>query len=363
MNIPVLPDYTLQVHPVSVACRKREAGRAVALLRCTKDEDLRARTREIIALLGGMEAVIRKGDKVFIKVNGTLPRPREDGAVVDAQVLWAVVEEAYAAGAAQVAIGDAAVMDKGGTLAVFEQLGYGEVAQATGANLIDLNMPPFARATVPGGGLAYRSLLVREELRAFDVILNVSKMKNHVASGVTLGLKNMFGMTPMNPIMGYSKASFHGELPEGELAQSTPGDKLARQYVGEFLKGRPSGSSNDKLARAIIDHNLVFPSSLVIIDGVVAMEGKGPWEGDPVEANVLVAGYDLVATDVVAARLMGYVPEQIPLFHYAVQVGLGALGFEQIELVGDASEGLERSFVRYPDFDVWAAEWLQDRGS
>jgi len=356
-----LLDYGADIFPVSVACQKREGGRKVALLRCTEDEDIRGRTREVLSLLGGIKAVVQEGDKVFIKVNGTMARPKSDGAVVDARVLWAVVEEAYAAGAAEVAVGDAAVLEQGGTLPIFQQLSYGEIAEATGARLIDLNLPPFARVMVPGGGLAYRSLLVREELRAFDVMLNVAKMKNHSAGGVTLGLKNMFGMTPMNPIMGFTKNSFHGEVPEEELVKSTPRDGLAREYVSEFLQGRPSGHSNDKLARAIVDHNLIFPSSLVVIDGVIGMEGQGPWSGDPIKSNVLVAGHNLVATDVVAARLMGYVPEEIPLFHYAVQAGLGELDFEGIELVGDDFEGLKVEFKRHAGFDSWAAEWLSER--
>jgi uncharacterized protein (DUF362 family) len=290
-----------------------------------------------------------------------MAKSKADGAVVDAQVLWAAVEEAYAAGAAEVAVGDAAVLDQGGTLPIFEQLGYQEVAQATGAKLIDLNSPPFARVAVPGGGLAYRSLLVREELRAFDVVLNVAKIKTHACTGVTLGLKNMFGMSPMNPIMGYSKASFHGQVPEAELIQSTPPEKLAREYVGEFLEGRPSVQSNDKLIRAIVDHNLVFPSSLVVVDGVIGMEGNGPWSGDPIKANLLVAGYDLIATDAVATRLMGYIPEEMPLFQYAVQAGLGNPDYESIELVGDAFEDLAVAFKRHPGYEAWAEEWLKDR--
>jgi len=356
-----LPEYAPRAFPVSVACQKREVGRKVALLGCTEDENLRSRTQEVLSLLGGLKAVVQRGDKVLIKVNGTMARPKCDGAVVDAEVLWGVVEEATAAGAAEVAIGDAAVLDQGGTLSVFRQLGYQEMAEATGARLMDLNLPPFARALVPGGGLAHRSLLIREELRAFEVVLNVAKMKNHTAAGVTLGLKNMFGMTPMNPIMGFTKGSFHGGVPEEELVRSTPQDKLAREYAREFLRRRPSGHSNDKLARAIVDHNLIFPSSLVVIDGVIGMEGQGPWSGDAIQSNVLMAGYDLVATDVVGARLMGYVPEEIPLFHYAVQAGLGELDFGGIELVGDDFEDLRMEFKRDAGFDAWAEEWLTER--
>jgi uncharacterized protein (DUF362 family) len=356
-----LPDFAAEIFPVSAACQKREGGRKVALLQCREDEDRRGRTAEALSLLGGVNAVVREGDRVFIKVNGTMARPKSDGAVVDPGVLWAVVEGAAGAGAAEVAIGDAAVVQQGGTLPIFQQLGYQEIAEATGARLLDLNLPPFARVTVPGGGLAHRSLLVREDLRAFDVVLNVAKMKTHVAAGVTLGLKNMFGMTPMNPVMGFTKGTFHGDVPEEELVRSTPPHQLAREYAGQFLEGRPSGHSDDKLARSIVDHNLIFPSSLVVIDGVIGMEGPGPWNGDPIRSNVLVAGYDLVATDVVAARLMGFAPEMIPLFHYAVQAGLGELDFEGIELVGDGFEDLMVEFKRDARFDSWANQWLGER--
>jgi uncharacterized protein (DUF362 family) len=355
-----LPDYAPEILPVLVACQRREVGRKVALLKCTEEEDLRAETRKVIALLGGMQAVVRKGDRVFVKVNGTMAKPRDTGAVVDAQVLWAVVEEAFAAGASEVAIGDAAVLDQGSTIPVFAQLGYDDVAQATGATLLDLNLPPFARVAVPGGGMAYRSLLVREELRSFDVVLNVPKLKTHACTGVTLGLKNMFGMTPMNPIMGFTKASFHGEVPENELVRSTPKGQSAREYAGEFLKGRPPGQSNDKLIRAIADHNLVFPSSLVVIDGVIGMEGKGPWSGDPIRSNVLVAGYDLVATDAVAAQLMGYVAQEMPIFRRAIQAGLGDADLESIELVGDAIEDVSTAFKRHPAYEAWAEEWNKE---
>ena len=235
--------------------------------------------------------MVHKEDRVFIKVNGTMAKPKETGAVVDVGVLWAVVEATFAAGAAEVAVGDAAVLEQGGTLPIFETLGCQEMARATGARLVDLNGPPFARVRVPGGGLAYRSLIVREDLRAFDVVLNVAKMKNHSAAGVTLGLKNIFGMSPMNALMGYTKTSFHADFPEAELVRSTPAGRSARSYAGEFLRAYPSARSHDKLARVIVDHNRVFPSSLVVIDGVIGMDGNGPWEGDPVHANVLVAGY------------------------------------------------------------------------
>ncbi len=100
----------------------------------------------------------------------------------------------------------------------------------------------------------------------------------------------------------------------------------------------------------------------MIIDGVIGMESQGPWNGDPIRSNMLVTGYDLVATDVVAAHLMGYVPEEIPLVHYAAQAGLGNLDFQGTELVGDDFEDLKVEFKRCVGFDSWVEKWLSERG-
>ena len=91
------------------------------------------------------------------------------------------------------------------------------------------------------------------------------------------------------------------------------------------------------------------------------MEGQGPWQGDPVESNVLLAGYDLVTTDVVAVRLMGYTPEEIPLFRYAVQAGLGILDIATIKLVGDKYEDPRVEFKHNTGFDSWAERWAKDK--
>ncbi len=46
--------------------------------------------------------------------------------------------------------------------------------------------------------------------------------------------------------------------------------------------------------------------ALTIIDGFVAMEGKGPSDGTPVKMGLIIAGKDVVATDATAARVMGF---------------------------------------------------------
>lgn len=54
-----------------------------------------------------------------------------------------------------------------------------------------------------------------------------------------------------------------------------------------------------------------------IIDGIIGMEGSGPMQGDPVHSDVVIFGKDPVATDMVAARVMGFDWRKIPVIREA----------------------------------------------
>jgi uncharacterized protein (DUF362 family) len=83
-----------------------------------------------------------------------------------------------------------------------------------------------------------------------------------------------------------------------------------------------------------------------VVDGVIGMEGEGPWHGRPIESNMLLAGYDVLATDVVGARLMGYDASEVGKFEYARQKGVGESDLSRIEVVGEPVEKLRRRFIR-----------------
>jgi uncharacterized protein (DUF362 family) len=136
-----------------------------------------------------------------------------------------------------------------------------------------------------------------------SAIISAAKMKTHMATKVTLGMKNMFGLLP---------------------------DKLKFKYHIMGING------------VIVDINSVLKPHLTVIDGFIAMEGRGPTDGDPVKMNVIVAGKDPVATDATGARLMGIDPTEISHIRRAYQRGLGNI--DNIEVVGAKIEDLKRDF-------------------
>ncbi|MEM3005020.1 MAG: DUF362 domain-containing protein, partial [Candidatus Bathyarchaeia archaeon] len=134
-------------------------------------------------------------------------------------------------------------------------------------------------------------------------VVSAAKMKTHGDTTVTLGLKNMFGLLP---------------------------DRFKGKY---HLKG---------IEKVIDDIKSVLKPYLVVIDGFVAMEGYGPVSGDPVRMDLVLAGYDPVATDATAARVMGFDPHMIYHIRRCHEKGLGEI--DQIQIIGGRIEEVRRRF-------------------
>jgi uncharacterized protein (DUF362 family) len=101
---------------------------------------------------------------------------------------------------------------------------------------------------------------------------------------------------------------------------------------------------------------------LVVIDASTAMEGDGPSEGSLVKMDLIIAGTNPLATDMVAANCMGFKPEEIPTFIWANKAGMNPAGLDGIELRGEHQRNVERKFVKpkiyaWKDIrDVWGAK-------
>ena len=66
-----------------------------------------------------------------------------------------------------------------------------------------------------------------------------------------------------------------------------------------------------------------IPPSLVLIDGLYGMEGKGPIKGSPVFHGFAIASEDAVAADALATHVMGFSPDDVPYLDMAFHEGLG----------------------------------------
>jgi uncharacterized protein (DUF362 family) len=141
------------------------------------------------------------------------------------------------------------------------------------------------------------------------------KMKTHHWAGVTLSLKNCFGCVP-GRVYGWPKNVLH--------------------WAG--------------INEAIVDVSAAVHPHLQIVDGIVGMQGNGPIQGTPMPAGLLVFGADPVATDVTAARLMGFDAARVPSIAAAARF-LGQGDPERIDQVGEDVEGSAVDFAILPQFE------------
>jgi uncharacterized protein (DUF362 family) len=147
------------------------------------------------------------------------------------------------------------------------------VLREFGVTFVDGDRPPLQTYQVPGGGLMFKQYLLSQSVVDTDAFVSVQKMKNHAFMGITLCLKNLFGLPPMEPF-GRSRSYFHHII---------------------------------RLSHVLVDLGQIVHPTLNIIDGLVGQSGR-EWGGQGRICDTLVAGDQVIATDACGAHLMGFDP-------------------------------------------------------
>lgn len=280
---------------------------AVHIGRVGKAADREAVVEGVLAILDALRPageLIRPGARVVIKPNLTADtRLWEQGIVTNPYVVEGIIRYAQQGAPAEIAVAEAAACGLD-TKKAFRENGYGEVAARTGAKLVDLYDEEFVSVPVRGGMVTSRIRAAKRVLAA-DILINVPTMKTHVATGVSLCLKNLKGV-----------------LPEEEKRRS--------HFLG--------------VNQFVTDLNSIIAPQLSVVDGSVAMEGDGPMQGTPVNFGVVVAGTDTVATDLVATGIMGFDPWLFKCFRFARDRRLGVFAEDDIALSGVAPAEVRRLF-------------------
>jgi uncharacterized protein (DUF362 family) len=251
------------------------------------------------------------GQTVFIKPNYNTADPAP--AATDTKLLEALVQEMQNAGAGQLTIGDRSGMAV--TRQAMQQKGVFQLAERYGVKtLVFDEMSENQWQKFPAEGTHWeRGFAVARPVLDAGAVINTCCLKTHRFGGhFTLSLKNTVGM----------------------VAKYVPGDSYI--YMQEL-----HSSPHQRLMIAEI--NKTYQPALVLLDGVEALVNGGPEAGKRVQANVILAGTDRVAVDVVAIgilRSLGTTEAvsrgavwDLEQIQRAVQLGLGASSDQQIELV------------------------------
>jgi uncharacterized protein (DUF362 family) len=268
--------------------------------------DIRAVILDGLRELRVTEADIR-GKRVLLKPNLVETIPGAVHINTHPRVVRGAVEAFLSLGAAQVAVaeGPGHITD---TLRVLDESGLEEVLWEDRIPFIDLNRQSGYTVANAGGCSRLKSLTLPVCLREFDIIVSMAKLKMHHWAGVTLSMKNLFGLMP---------GSFYG-WPKNFL-----------HWAG--ING------------CIVDITATVRPQFAIVDGIVGMEGDGPIMGTPKYAGVLVMGRNLPAVDATCTRIMGFDPHRVESLSWAEGL-LGPIRESQIHQAGEAIAAVRNPF-------------------
>jgi len=150
------------------------------------------------------------------------------------------------------------------------------VLEAFDVPYVNADSPPHHVYEVPGGGQMFRTYVLNEKTMEADALVDVQKLKNHAFMGVTLTLKNLFGLMT-------------------QLPHNKP-----RHYYHHLVR----------MPYMLADLGRLFDPALNIVDGLIGQAGMEWGSGEDLGrvGNMLIAGDHTIATDTCGTHLMGHDP-------------------------------------------------------
>ena len=192
-----------------------------------------------------------------------------------------------------------------------------------------------------------------------DVYISIPKLKTHQKVGATLNLKGLVGTISNKNQLVHWQVGY----PENGGDEYPNKDAFEAGQIAK-VKHRGAWPGNDTIWRMVGDlyqgMKMKERHYFSVIDGIVAGEGQGPFCPTSKNANTLIAGEDLLATDVVAVRYMGLNPGKIRYLNYFLNKKYDDVSLNNIS-VWDNGEIVESFFEKesnYTDFLV-VEQWKE----
>ena len=261
------------------------------------DEDIEGAVNRSIELLGGLN--FKKDASVVIKPNVCYHKNVENMVITDPRVLEAIinivkrrtknviiVESDSRSGTADERVTKSGVMD---------------VIEKCNVEFLNLSEDNFEEREV--GGLTLR---IPKTVLEADFFINTPKVKTCIIEHtfITIAMKNMFGI-----LANKKKPGLHSQLME----------------ILVFL-------------------NRAIRQDLLIVDGIVGMQGLGPIQGEPVNLGLIISGLNPVTVDAVCCHIMGISPYGVEPLWKAYKAGVGEINMERIQVLGETIEAVKTKF-------------------
>ncbi len=295
-----------------VACRQFAAKTPLADVFVGKAESYKADLKRVVSdglkeLKLGPDWV--RGRSVLLKPNLVEPDRQSPHINTHPEIIRATADVFRSWGASEVFVAEGQGHCRD-TDYVLEQSGLGPVLDESRLSFVDLNHDDVMSVRNTFGSTRMKNLYLPESLKRADIVVSMAKLKTHHWAGVTLSMKNLFGMMP-GVAYGWPKNVLH--------------------HAG--------------ITGSILDINAAVKPHLAIIDGIVGMEGDGPIMGTPRNGGVVIMGTNLPAVDATATRLMGIDPYEIEHLALAAR-SMGPISETLITQRGEVVASLVQKFAR-----------------
>jgi uncharacterized protein (DUF362 family) len=207
-----------------------------------------------------------------------------------------------------------------------ENFGYARLKEKYNVEFYDLSKDRYSTVNLLDSDVQPMPILTSRLMLDPDIyLISAAVMKTHNLAVVTLGLKNIVLAAPMNFREGRNERSKLHKPPMVE-------DPRYFNY-NSFLMSQYS-----------------YPD-LVLIDGFVGMEGKGPLFGDPIEAGVAIASTDCIAADRIGTEVMGHDFSQVGHLVHCANAKIGVGDITKINVLGEKVAACKKNFRKTDDYD------------
>jgi uncharacterized protein (DUF362 family)/Pyruvate/2-oxoacid:ferredoxin oxidoreductase delta subunit len=296
----------------------------VSIIKSTEYSNLFDAIQECLNLIGIEQ--IRNANSILLKPNCLSDRKDAATSPELIRATIEVVQQIKNGQNYQIFIGDSPGLLAKKARTIFQNLGIMEVIEATGITYVEFDgSEPPIHVEIPEGARLQETLIAKV-VEDVDLIINLPKLKTHILSIYTGAIKNLWGTQP-----GGTKPRNH-------------------------LKGTSTETFSEVLAD-LYSHFAKKPQ-LVIMDALEAMAGNGPTSGKMIPLNLILAGYDPVAVDVVAVSIVGHnAMKSVPHLRMCAERGLGIGNLDEIITVGKSISDVQvvKPF-RFPNKQMaWAS--------
>ena len=254
----------------------------------------------LMQTLSDLQIDLTKQRKIIIKPNLCCYLHPSTGATTDVRFIDALIQSINNKRASIYIVES----DSSGKLIdiAFELLGYTLLEEKyDNVNFVNLTKDKKIKKRV--GGFYFDEFEYPEIFEGEHFFISVPKLKTFDVDLITCALKNQYGCNPYP-----KKWIYHNNLPE-----------------------------------VIYDLNKIFMPDLVLVDGLIAMEGFGPAGGIPRKMNLIIGGKKPASVDVIAAKIMGVPYKKIKHLKFALKQG--GLGSDNINIIGDKLKDVKEQFI------------------